>query len=41
MEGKLAQLTELKNSIRAKIIALNENVDDKYITRIIREPFAL
>ncbi|MDD7983527.1 AAA family ATPase [Lentisphaera marina] len=40
MNAKLAQLLELKNTIRAKLITMNENHDDKYITRIIREPFA-
>ena len=39
MKAKLAQLLELKNTIRAKLITMNENHDDKYITRIIREPF--
>ncbi|EDM25489.1 Protein-tyrosine kinase [Lentisphaera araneosa HTCC2155] len=40
LEGRLDQLNELKSNIRSKLILLNENVDDKYITRIIREPFA-
>ena len=39
LEGKLFQLNELKANIRAKLISLSENVNDKYITRTIREPF--